>query len=103
MPLKLNVGLSRKVGEPNYSSRGAAVNMELELDGGLAAEPDKLHDKIRRMFTLVRDSLEEELRPPAGAAGNGKAQANGNGHANGNGNGNGNGERPAGRLATQSQ
>jgi hypothetical protein len=28
--MKLNVGLSRKVGEPNYGSRGASVNLELD-------------------------------------------------------------------------
>jgi hypothetical protein len=29
--LKLNAGLSRKVGEPDYGSRGASVNLELEV------------------------------------------------------------------------
>jgi hypothetical protein len=32
MPMKLNVGLSRKVGEPNYGANGTSVNLELELD-----------------------------------------------------------------------
>jgi hypothetical protein len=95
MPLKLNVGLARKVGEANYSSRGASVNMELEVDGSLANEPDKLHDRIRRMFTLVRNSLEEELH-----GGNG-APAPSNGKAS-NGNGQQNGASP-GRMATTSQ
>ena len=30
--IKLNAGFSRKVGEPNYGSRGASVNVELELE-----------------------------------------------------------------------
>lgn len=27
--IRLNAGFSRKVGEPNFSSRGASVNLEL--------------------------------------------------------------------------
>ena len=42
MPLKLNVGLNRKVGEQNYGSRGASVNVEMELESSLVGEPSRL-------------------------------------------------------------
>lgn len=61
MPLKLNVGLSRKVGEPNYGSRGGSVNLEVEVDSGMATDPGKLQERIRQLFGLVRTSLAEEL------------------------------------------
>ena len=61
MPMKLNVGLSRKVGEPNYGSRGATVNLELEIDSTLVAEPDRLQERIRELFGLAKASIEEEL------------------------------------------
>lgn len=96
MPLKLNVGLSRKVGEANYGSRGASVNVEMELDSGLVAEPGKLQERIRQLFTLVRSSLAEELN-----GGNGHNGSNGdNGH---HANGNNGGGRSTPRPATQSQ
>jgi hypothetical protein len=60
MPLKLNVGLSRKVGERNYGSRGANVNVEVELDPALVKNTGKLQEKIRQLFALVRASLSEE-------------------------------------------
>ena len=46
MPLKLNVGLNRKVGEPNYGSRGASINLELELDSAVIDSPDRLRDRF---------------------------------------------------------
>src|SRR5262245_52339006 len=70
MPMKLNVGLSRKVGEANYGSRGATVNVEVEVDGGLVGEPDRLRERIRQLFGLVRASVTEELA-------NGGSQSNG--------------------------
>jgi hypothetical protein len=98
MPLKVNVGLSRKIGECNYGSRGASVNVELELDSSLIGEPAKFQERIRQVYNLARTSLTEELN------GNGHpaptTPQNDNGSTNGNGS-NGNGQRT--RPATQSQ
>ena len=47
--LKLNAGFSRKVGEPNYGSRGASVNVELEVESNLIGDPDALKRRIRQL------------------------------------------------------
>jgi hypothetical protein len=105
MPLKLNVGLNKKIGEANYGSRGASVNVELELDSGLVNEPGKLQERIRQLFGVVRASLAEELN---GTSGNGQARSNGRtavsqAPANGAGQRTENGPKNQPRLATQSQ
>ncbi len=69
--MKINVGASRKVGEPNYGSRGASVH--IELDGDVASDPEKIQATIRRLFGFVRASLAEEL---------GNGNGNMHGHAN---------------------
>ena len=110
MPLKTNVGVSRKVSDNSYGSHGASVNLEVELESALINEPERFHDRIRQVFRLAQQSIDEELtRQQAGApaTANGHAAAhNGNGPANGraasNGNGNG-GAKPNGRKATASQ
>jgi hypothetical protein len=61
MPLKLNLGLSRKMGEPNYGSRGASINLEVEMDSALVVEPAKFQERVRQLYGLVRTSLAEEL------------------------------------------
>lgn len=104
MPLRLNVGLSRKVGEPNFGSRGASLNLELELDSAIVGEPERLQERIRELFGLAQQSINEELHGASGAApvsppatnvnGNGASDnnrrhtpprsiANGNGHSRG--------------------
>src|SRR5208337_5306718 len=48
MPLKLNVGVSQKVGLPNYGSVGASCNLEMELEAGLLEKDlDGFHARIR--------------------------------------------------------
>jgi hypothetical protein len=65
--LKVNVGLSRKIGEAGYSSRGGAVHLEAELESDLTSAPDKLQDRIRHLFGLARTALAAELQVPATA------------------------------------
>jgi len=118
MSVKLNIGLSRKVGEANYGSRGASINLEVELDNGVLNDPGQLRDRVRDLYMLARQSVDDELQRPADAGetayvngngnGNGHARhSNGHGHANGNGNGHasGNGQQPRMEVAraTQSQ
>lgn len=95
--LKLNIGFSRKLGEANYSSRGASVNLEIEVESALVREPDRLQEKIDYLFGQAKASVDGQLNGNREAESSG--QRDGNGHAAGNGqNGNGNG-----RSATQSQ
>jgi hypothetical protein len=61
MPMKLNWGLSRKIGEANFGSRGASLKIEVEVDAALASDTAKLRDRIRDLYGLIRESLDEEL------------------------------------------
>ncbi len=104
MPLKTNIGVSRKVADNNYGSRGASVNLEVEMDSTLINDPERFHDRIRQVFRLAQQAIDEELgrqqaggtshatngnnghaAPPAHNGGNGHAAPNGNGKARSNG------------------
>jgi len=106
--LKLNIGFTRKVGEANYSSRGASVNLEIEVESGLVREPDKLQSKVDYLFNLAKASVDAQLngggqseqatRTDASNVGSNAPHGNGNGNhatASSNGHGNGNGSHRA--------
>ncbi|MES2789239.1 MAG: hypothetical protein V4719_06425 [Planctomycetota bacterium] len=84
MPLKLNVGLSKKIGLPDYGSLGASVNLELELDSNAIGDPERLRQQIRHLFGQAKLSIEEELSRQQPGPQNGSGR---NPHTNGNGNG----------------
>jgi len=117
MPLTLNVGISRKLGLPDFGSVGATCNVSVELDAALLTrEPDAFQRHVRNAYAACSQAVNDELArqttpgmaapsgsgvPTAAAApnghGNGAAQAAaGNGNGNGNGtSGNGNGTHAA--------
>ncbi len=95
--LRLNVGLSRKVGETNFGSRGATVSLEVEVESSLLDQPDHLQEHIRHLFRLARDAVEQE--PDFRAAPDGRDTVPGDG--DGQQDGGHRGRR--GRRATRSQ
>ena len=103
MSLKLNVGVTRKVGQPDYGSVGASCNLELEIDSGLLERDlDGFHARVRSAYVAVHQAVDDELArlqapvvvpqdPPAPPA-----RPPANGHVNGQAD-----RRPAGRSGNR--
>jgi hypothetical protein len=62
MPLKLNVGLMKKIGQPRYGSLCASCHLEIEMESSLLeSDADAFRDRIRRTFAVCRRAVETEL------------------------------------------
>ena len=88
MPLRLNVGVSKKLGLPEYSSVGASCNLELEVDPMLIHNDlDGLHEQIRGAFITAHQAVNDELARLQGQTMTSRASpapaVNGTGHRNG--------------------
>jgi hypothetical protein len=62
MPIKLNVGVSRKVGLPDYGSVGATCSLELEVEYGLLEKDlDGFHARVRDAYIAAHQAVNDEL------------------------------------------
>jgi hypothetical protein len=61
MPLRLNVGVSKKLGLPAYSSIGASCHLDLELENGLLRDPAGFRDQVEGAFLAAGKAVDDEL------------------------------------------
>jgi hypothetical protein len=107
MPLKDDVGLSQKIGLPDYGSLGASCHVEYEADGTLLTSgPHTFQWQVRNAFVAckqaVQDELQRQQQSPPSANGNRPPVLNGVPSANGQKR-KSNGNSSNGRKATNSQ
>ena len=62
MPLKLNVGLSKKIGQPDFGSLGASCHVEVELESSLLqTDLDAFQERAQRAFAACCQAVNDEL------------------------------------------
>jgi hypothetical protein len=61
MAVTITAGFSRKVGEPNYGSRGASLHLEVELDRGMLEDPEHFRAEVEGIFERAREAVDREL------------------------------------------
>jgi hypothetical protein len=60
--LKLHVGLSKKIGQPDFGSLGASCHLELELDEAIVREEvEMFQNRVQTVFARCGEAVDDEL------------------------------------------
>ena len=61
MTIKINVGVNKKIGLPDYGSAGGHCNIEIEADNSILDNADQFLQRVKDAYEMARQSVEEEL------------------------------------------
>ena len=104
MPLKLNCGVNKKVGQPDFGSLGASCNIEIEMDGSLILNDlETFHDRVRQAFAECRKAVNDELAQQQNPGNTGHSERPVGIATSGNGNGSKGNTTNNGHAATDKQ
>lgn len=69
MSLVLNVGISKKLGLPDYGAIGAVCNVTIELDAAMLTDDvDGFHRHVRDAYAACAQAVDGELARQRGMA-----------------------------------
>ena len=76
MTIKINVGVNKKIGLPDYGSAGSLCNIEIEADNSILDNADRFLQRVKDAYKIARQSVDAELdhHRPSGAGANTKAE-----------------------------
>jgi len=76
MAIKINVGVSKKIGLPDYGSAGSHCNIEIEADNSILDNLDLFLRRVNDAYEMARQSVDAELdhHRPGNAGANTKAE-----------------------------
>ena len=61
MGIKINIGVCKKIGLPDYGSAGSHCDIELEMDFAATQNPAEFQSRVAQAYHLCRDAVEAEL------------------------------------------
>ena len=61
MTIKINVGVNKKIGLPDYGSVGGSCFIEVEADNSVLDNSEQFLQRVKNAYEMARASVEEKL------------------------------------------